>query len=140
LLNVKTVVRQHYYQLTTYQHIFTAAHCFFSTGVYDPAINNLGVRNKGSVSREKTTFCIKENVGACSQVNRRHISTVAHCFYSTAVYDPAINNLGVRNKRCAPREKTTFCTEENVGKCSQINSKLAAYSHRRSLLLLNRGV
>jgi hypothetical protein len=25
-----------------------------------------------------------------------HISTVAHCFYSTGVYDPAINNFGVR--------------------------------------------
>ncbi len=82
------------------RNIFTVVHCFYSTGVYDTAINNLGVRYivKGMYHENITTFCTKENIGSvhnCVYSKSMHISTVAHCFYSKGVYDPAINNFGV---------------------------------------------
>jgi hypothetical protein len=104
--------------------------------VYDSAISNLGVRYtvKG-VYHEKNYFCTIENIGACSQVNQRHILTATHCFYFTGVHDPAISNLGVRNKGSVSREKTiNLRTKENIGACSQL------YFHRRPLLLLHMGV
>jgi V8-like Glu-specific endopeptidase len=95
----KILVRVYNCMYSKSAHILTAAHCFYSTGVYDPASNNLGVRYaENGVYQEEYYFCTIENIGACSQVNSRHIFTAAHCFYSTGVYDPAISNLGIRNK------------------------------------------